>query len=166
MLGGAHTQYERFGLRNIVPPTEFEPQIFQPVADTLYSLNPSPPYRYSTNSFYHNLNLSKPASCEIITACDNPQLDSMQPFTKLNSTKFISVVSDMKHKQTKTHNRQYPCHFTQKIISNSGFLDFVGHPEFHTETGSASVHRLKSGQAKGPIYITGQSINKLRNKKY
>jgi len=57
-LGGAHTRYERSGLRNIVPPTEFEPQMVQPVANTLYALhNYSPHYRYSTN-FNHNLILS------------------------------------------------------------------------------------------------------------
>ena len=57
-LGGAHTRYERSGLRNIVPPTEFETQMVQPVADTLNSPhNSSLHYRYSTN-FNHNLTLS------------------------------------------------------------------------------------------------------------
>ena len=55
-LGGAHTRYERFGLRNNVPPTEFETQIVQPVADTLYSLhNLSPHYRYSINFFFFTI---------------------------------------------------------------------------------------------------------------
>jgi hypothetical protein len=45
-------------------------------------------------------------------------------------------------------------------------MDYVNHPECHTKTDSASVHRLIGGEAKDLNYITGQFINKLRDKKY
>jgi hypothetical protein len=118
-LGGAHTRYERFALRNIVPSTEFEPQIVRPVGDILYSLHNPSPIIDTVSIFYHNLIMSTSISYEITTARDNPQLDSTQPFTMLNSTIFSSVVSVMKHTNRWRHNHQYHCHFTQIIISNS-----------------------------------------------
>jgi len=96
----------------------------------ILTTQPQPPLQIQYQYFYHNLILSKSISYEIITARDNPQLDSTQPFTKLNSTIFSSIVSDMKHTGEDTqppislslhtnNNFELQAFWTSRVIQNS-----------------------------------------------